>query len=57
MKIAVTAAAPDLGAAVDPRFGRCAYLIIVDEETGESTVLENANSGQQAVQVWPRRRR
>jgi len=33
MKLIVTATAPDLKAAVDPRFGRGAYFIVVDSET------------------------
>ncbi|MGB9887301.1 MAG: NifB/NifX family molybdenum-iron cluster-binding protein [Moorellales bacterium] len=45
MKIAVTATAPDLKAAVDPRFGRCQFLVLVDTETGRWMALENANVG------------
>jgi len=45
MRIAVTATAPDLKAAVDPRFGRCQFLVLVDTETGQWTALENANVG------------
>lgn len=33
MKLIVTAASPELKAAVDPRFGRCAYFVVVDTET------------------------
>jgi predicted Fe-Mo cluster-binding NifX family protein len=41
MKIAVTASGPGLKAAVDPRFGRCPYLVVVDDQTGEHTALRN----------------
>ena len=30
MKIAITASEPTLEAAVDPRFGRCPYFLVVD---------------------------
>jgi predicted Fe-Mo cluster-binding NifX family protein len=43
MKIAVTATGPDLESQVDPRFGRCQYLMIVDPETMQFEAL--ANSG------------
>jgi hypothetical protein len=33
MKICVTAVAPSLDAQIDPRFGRCAYFIIIDPDT------------------------
>jgi predicted Fe-Mo cluster-binding NifX family protein len=33
MKIALTAVSPEIESAVDPRFGRCAYLLVVDTET------------------------
>ena len=36
MRIAVTAAGGTLGSAVDPRFGRCAYFVLV-ETAGQST--------------------
>ncbi|MGB9920779.1 MAG: NifB/NifX family molybdenum-iron cluster-binding protein [Moorellales bacterium] len=45
MKIAVTAVAPDFKAAVDPRFGRCQYLVIVDLENGQWKAIENPNVG------------
>lgn len=32
-KIALTVAAPDLDAELDPRFGRAAFLLLVDSET------------------------
>ncbi len=33
MKLIVTAIAPDFDAAVDPRFGRGAYFVVVDSDT------------------------
>jgi predicted Fe-Mo cluster-binding NifX family protein len=45
MKIAVTAAGNDLNSQVDPRFGRCQHLIIINTETNDIQVLENPNAG------------
>lgn len=44
MKIAVSANEPKLDAAVDPRFGRCAFLVVVDPETMAFEVVENENA-------------
>ena len=44
MKIAVTSSGPDLKSEMDPRFGRAAYLIIVDSDTLEFKVLENSEN-------------
>ena len=41
MKIAVSASNGGLDAAVDPRFGRCPYFMIVDSETMHSDVVPN----------------
>ena len=41
MKIAVTATGPELSSALDPRFGRAAYFILVDPETMPFEGLEN----------------
>ena len=41
MKIAVTSKGTDLDAPVDPRFGRSAFILIVDSETFECQVLDN----------------
>lgn len=43
MKAAITASKPTLDAEVDPRFGRCAYFVIVDTETMEFEAIENPN--------------
>ncbi len=45
MKVAVTAPAPSLDATVDPRFGRCAYFVVVDPGTMQFEGLENVNAG------------
>jgi len=47
MKLIVTATAPDLQAAVDPRFGRGAYLVVVD--TDAMRWQAHANPGVNAV--------
>jgi predicted Fe-Mo cluster-binding NifX family protein len=41
MKIAVTSQGQDLDSQVDPRFGRAAYILIVDSENYEFQVLDN----------------
>jgi predicted Fe-Mo cluster-binding NifX family protein len=41
MKIAVTAKGTNLDADVDPRFGRAAYILIVDTETLEYEAVDN----------------
>ncbi|MGQ9465634.1 MAG: NifB/NifX family molybdenum-iron cluster-binding protein [bacterium] len=43
MKICVTAEENNLDAQVDPRFGRCAYFIIVDPENLEFEAVQNSN--------------
>lgn len=35
MKLLITATAPNLDAAVDPRFGRAPWFLVIDEETGQ----------------------
>ena len=45
MKICVTATANSLDAQIDPRFGRCSYLIIVDSETMQFEAIPNMAAG------------
>lgn len=44
MKLAITSTGNNLSADMDPRFGRAAYFIIVDSETLDYSVVENAQS-------------
>lgn len=44
MKIAVTSKGTDLDSPVDPRFGRAAYLIVVDDASLEFEVIDNAEN-------------
>jgi len=41
VKIAITSQGDSLEAAMDSRFGRCAYFVLVDSETGETEILAN----------------
>ena len=41
MKIAITSTGTDLDSPVDPRFGRAAFILIVDSETFDFEVLDN----------------
>lgn len=41
MKIAVTSQGDTLDSQLDPRFGRAAYIIVVDTETLEFEALDN----------------
>ena len=43
MKIAVTSTGPTLDDSVDPRFGRCAYFLIIDPETLDFEAIPNPN--------------
>ena len=45
MKICVTATAGSLDAQTDPRFGRCAYFVIVDSETKQFETIPNTAAG------------
>ncbi len=44
MKIAVSSAGKDLDAALDPRFGRCQWFVIVNVENMDFQTLENENA-------------
>ncbi|MFH1153924.1 MAG: NifB/NifX family molybdenum-iron cluster-binding protein [Pseudomonadota bacterium] len=44
MKIAITSKGRDLDSEVDPRFGRAAYIIIVDTDTLVFDVIDNAEN-------------
>ncbi len=48
MKIAVSASGPTLEAAVDPRFGRAPYLLVVDPDTLEFEAVANQTNLQAA---------
>jgi predicted Fe-Mo cluster-binding NifX family protein len=56
MKLAITAGEPQLEAKLEPRFGRCAYFLIVDTETQDWKPLQNpaaeamGGAGPQAAQ-------
>lgn len=43
MKIAVTSSGPSIDDNIDPRFGRCAYFLIIDSDTLALESLENSN--------------
>ncbi len=43
MKVAISATGPSLDSEVDPRFGRCQYLIVADTDTMEFNGTENSN--------------
>ncbi len=44
MKIAVTSTGNTLESEVDPRFGRAAYIIVVDTDTKEFEVIDNSEN-------------
>ena len=44
MKIAVTAMGSDLDAQLDPRFGRAAYIIVIDSESMDYEVINNSDN-------------
>lgn len=44
MKIAVSSQGKTLDAQIDPRFGRAAYIIIVDPDTLEFNAFDNADN-------------
>jgi len=43
MKVAVSASGPSLNAAMDPRFGRCAYLVLVQPSDMRYEAVLNVN--------------
>jgi predicted Fe-Mo cluster-binding NifX family protein len=45
MKVCVSATANNLEAQVDPRFGRCLYLIVVDPSTMQFEAIPNMAAG------------
>ncbi len=44
MKIAITSLGKDLDSEVDPKFGRAAYILIVDTKTLEFEALDNSEN-------------
>jgi len=50
MKVLITAEGKDLDAAVDPRFGRAAYFLVVDVEKTEILQVVDNGAGRAAAQ-------
>lgn len=57
MKVAITSTGQSLESKIDQRFGRCAFFVIYDTETGGVEILPNPNrdaeegSGPSSVQL------
>lgn len=45
MKICVTSTGAGPESEIDPRFGRCAYFVILDSESGAVESIENTSAG------------
>ena len=45
MKVAVSSTGTDLSAKIDPRFGRCAYFVIVDTDDMSVKAFPNDGAG------------
>ena len=43
MKIAVTSQGGELSSELDPRFGRAAWFVIIDTNTGDHTSMDNSD--------------
>lgn len=41
MKIVLTASSPHIDGPVDPRFGRAAYMLVIDTDTGQAEGFDN----------------
>ena len=54
MRIAFTSKGKDLDSLVDPRFGRCEYIVVYDDETEEVEVINNKDSSQEAHGAGPK---
>lgn len=50
MKIAISSSGPDLDSAVDPRFGRAAFLLIIESDSGELIESIDNSAGRDAAQ-------
>ncbi len=50
MKIVISSSGPDMDSAVDPRFGRAAYFLIVDSESGKLLESIDNSEGRDAAQ-------
>jgi len=44
MRIAITSQGVETGSSIDPRFGRAKFFIVVDTETDEMSVTDNAQN-------------
>jgi len=44
MKVEITSQGQDLAAAVDPRFGRARYFVLVDTESGATSAADNSQN-------------
>ena len=44
MRIAISAQGDDIDSLVDPRFGRAAWLIFIDSESGSLAAMPNAEN-------------
>ncbi len=54
MKIAFTSKGKDLDAQVDARFGRCEFILVLNDETNEIEIIENSDSSQEAHGAGPK---
>lgn len=42
MKTAVTSQGPEMSSAIDPRFSRARYFVVVETDTGDFSAVDNS---------------